>query len=83
MVRFPLGDEPGHGQFAVGEPLQRFPGLVTVRVGSGDIDIIRRRTVGESNGSPAATRRIARTMSGGGVCLSTKPLAPARIARRM
>jgi hypothetical protein len=32
--------------------------------------------------SPAATRRIACTMSGGGVCLSRKPLAPARSARR-
>ena len=37
--------------------------------------------VGESIASPAATSLIARTISGGGVSLSRKPLAPARSAR--
>ena len=41
----------------------------------------RRVTAGESIASPAATSRTALRMSGGGVSLSRKPLAPARSAR--
>ena len=49
------------------------PGVVRVIEG-------RRVTLGESNASPAATSRTARTRSAGCVCFTRKPLAPARKA---
>jgi hypothetical protein len=42
--------------------------------------ISRRVTLGDSSASPVATTRTARTSSAGSVCLTRKPLAPARSA---
>ena len=48
---------------------------------SATCSISRRVTVGDSIASPAATSRIARMISGGGVSFSRNPAAPARSAR--
>jgi len=50
---------------------------VTTPPGWLNSDTTRRVTDGDSNASPAATTRIARTRSAGAVSLSTKPAAPA------
>src|SRR4051794_29651678 len=85
-IGLPLPDGERDLLFAVGQPASaaaafRCRADSAVSVASVTWLMSCRMTLGERIGSPAATRRMASTISAGGVRLSRKPLAPARSAR--